>query len=91
MGKQFATFLWLVVLAAWFGTYRFVQYQVDMYYSNLAAKQFGDDSAYGELKFHGTADGIAWLVFLVGVFFCIYRIIKVWSKQKPVTSTSRKP
>lgn len=82
MSKATVTFVWLVVLAAWFGLYRFLRYNVDMYYSKLAAKQFGDDSAYAELKFHNSADNIVLLVFLAGLGFCVYRIVRVWTRQK---------
>ncbi len=43
--------IWLIAIAAGYGAYKWISYQIDIYYSNLAAEQFGNDSAYGQLKF----------------------------------------
>ncbi len=86
MKKGLLTSLWILLLLIWFGIYKFVGYQIDMYYSNLAPQQFEDDSAYAKLQTHGTVDNIALLVLLLGVGFCVYRIVKIWSKQTLTTA-----
>ncbi len=83
MKKSIKTAVWLAVIALWwFGIYKFISYKIDMYYSILAAKQFENDSAYGELKFHTTANMITYIFFIVVTLLILYRIIKIWSTDK---------
>ncbi len=85
--KQVKTVVLILVIILWSGVYKFARYKIDMYYSNLAARQVEDDSAYAELQFHSTASNIALLVYLAVTAICVYLIYRIWSKRKPATSS----
>ncbi len=68
--------IWLIAIAAGYGAYKWISYQIDIYYSNLAAEQFGNDSAYGQLKFQPTAQNIILIVFMLIAILLFYRFLK---------------
>jgi hypothetical protein len=77
-GKLTVTAIWLIVIAAWFGVYKFAQYKVDMYYSTLAPGQLEDDSIYAKLQFHSTANTIITVIFLLVALLLLNRVYKIW-------------
>lgn len=87
MKKILLTVFWVIIGAIWFGIYKYMQNAIDMYYSNLAAQQVEDDSVYGALKFHSTADTIATIVLWAGMFLFVYLVYRLWSKKN---NTSKK-
>ncbi len=82
ISKTTATALWVIVVVVLFGLLKFGIYKVDMYYSNLAPKQFEDDSAYGIMKFRDTVEPILWIIYSIIVILIVRRIIKLWPQRK---------
>jgi Trk-type K+ transport system membrane component len=69
--------LWTVVLLIWIGLMKLAQYQVDMLYSTkVAVSQFENDAAYDALQLQSALNLIVWVIGIVGIAYCGYRIIK---------------
>ena len=80
--KIYAITFWLIVIVGLTGLVKYVFYQVDMYYSNLAPKQFEGDSAYSLLKFHGTVNSVVWILYLLCILLILIKINKIRLKEE---------
>lgn len=80
--KLIKSVLWLIAIAILGGIWKFTMYSIDMYYSNLAPKQFDDDSAYGKLQFNPMVNTLTNIIFGVVALILFYQIIKVWFFNK---------
>ncbi len=89
--KVIRTTLWLITIGIVLAVWKFLTYQIDMYYSTtVVPNQFDDDSnsAYYALKLQSTVNNIVTIIFLIIIVFICYRIYKTLAKPLPVAKQS---
>lgn len=74
--RKIRTVIWVIVGIVWFAIYKVVNYQIAMYYSNLAPQQLEDDSAYTIAKSQPIINEVVLWVFILFLAFIVWRIIK---------------
>ena len=68
--------IWALVAILWVGVYKFVDYQIAMYFSNLAPKQVESDSAYSIAKLQPTAETVMIIVFVIIFLVILWQVVR---------------
>jgi ABC-type antimicrobial peptide transport system permease subunit len=68
-----------------FGLLRIISYQVDVHYSQVAAQQVVDDSAYSILQSHDSVDSIISICYFVVGALIVYLLYSIWLKERKVS------
>lgn len=82
--KVIKTVLCILAFILLGGIYKFINYQIDMYYAQVAARQVVDDSAYSILQLRDSVNSaVSWAIWIL-VFFTVFMLYKIWQKPGEV-------